>query len=467
MVLARASPPRITETQPTRAISRSRRCSRPSRWQSQLLRNLFQSQPDRCQDSLARESLKTLNRGFREHRVFFSIISNSTEKVLRDAGFLGKLQIIPYSMSALHSTAVLGLGIGITQPSTRILRRSACPERAETALLLLVAATAKLAGRDVPQPSRVATNIPTPRRVRHRRPAVRAIPIPRKSHSPRRSLSRLAFGSRSSRHSPPRLVLKVALHDTPAVVQSRKSLSTTLARAIARLVVRRYTIQAASRCRGYFDLAEKKDVFWPLFLTRSQKSLATVATPIHARRTPMSIQKANPYHSDSHTYAAIDRAVRARMMCLMRETYDLIAMHILWIDDMNRIRPFADRSQLSIRVRLRGPLRMTLGDEWAYITIQRGKDGQIYRQRHYIPTRSSSKRANAGVMRRARSWEGDATHALLVRIHEIRAEWGNLATVRRHLIGAAAIAGEPYTPEPMPEVNLRKLVDASKDGAHR
>ncbi len=181
----------------------------------------------------------------------------------------------------------------------------------------------------------------------------------------------------------------------------------------------------------------------------------------------MSIQTANPYHSDSHTYAAIDRAVRARMMCLMRETYDLIVMHILWIDDMNRIRPFADRSQLSIRVRLRGPLRMTLGDEWAYITIQRGKDGQIYRQRHYIPTRSSSKRANAGVMRRALSWEGEATHALLVRIHEIRAEWGNLASVRRHLIAAAAIAGEPYTPEPMPEVNLRKLVDASKDGAHR
>jgi hypothetical protein len=180
----------------------------------------------------------------------------------------------------------------------------------------------------------------------------------------------------------------------------------------------------------------------------------------------MSVQLANPYHSDSHTYAAIDRAVRARMMCLMRETYDLIVMHILWIDRMNRIRPFADRSQLSVRVRLRGPLGMTLGDEWAYITLQRGKDGQVYRQRHYIPTRSS-KGACAGVMRRARSWERVATHTLLMRIHEIHAEWGNLATVRRHLIAAAAIAGEPYTPEPMPEISLRALVDASKDGAHR
>ncbi|QVL48683.1 MAG: hypothetical protein KFB96_24495 [Thiocapsa sp.] len=212
---------------------------------------------------------------------------------------------------------------------------------------------------------------------------------------------------------------------------------------------------------------QKKDDFCPLFLTRSQKTLVTVDAPTNLRGTHMSIQTAHPYLSDSHAYAAIDRTVRARMMRLLRETYDLIVMHIHWLDQMNRIRPFADRSQLSVRVRLLGPLRMTLGDEWAYITLQRGKDGKVYRQRHYIPTRSSAKRASAGVMRRARSWERDATHALLARIHEIHTEWGHLATIRRHLIAAATIAVEPYTPEPMPEVSLRKLVDASKDGANR
>ncbi len=176
----------------------------------------------------------------------------------------------------------------------------------------------------------------------------------------------------------------------------------------------------------------------------------------------MTIQTAYSPLSGAPSYDGIDRAVRERMMCLLREVYDHVVLHILWIEEMNRGKPYRDRSQLSLRIRLIGPMRMTLADEWAYITLHRKMDGTMHRQRHYISTRRGHKLSEAGVMRRTRNWERDATKELLVRIHEIHIMWGHLATVRRHLIASAEIAGEPFEPQLMPDIGLRRLIEASR-----
>lgn len=162
------------------------------------------------------------------------------------------------------------------------------------------------------------------------------------------------------------------------------------------------------------------------------------------------------------SYRDYDHRLRMRMLELLRETIDRVAEHCLFQYTTGKGLPWKERSQLSLRFRLKGPLGGVYSDEWSKVTTFPSKEtGKLVRHLDYVKTRDKTKIRMDIVMGLARSWEREATAELLMYLHATRLEWAGLSKTRKALHEAAVCAGQPYKPLAIPQVRQRKILDAA------
>jgi hypothetical protein len=162
------------------------------------------------------------------------------------------------------------------------------------------------------------------------------------------------------------------------------------------------------------------------------------------------------------SYRDYDHRLRMRMLELLQETIDRVAEHCLFQFTSGKGMPWKDRSQLSLRFRLKGPLGGVYSDEWHKVTTFPSKEtGKIIRRLKNLKTRDEKKIKMDLVMGLARPWEREATAELLMYLHATRLEWSGLSKTRKALHEAAVCAGQPYKPQAIPQVRQRKILDAA------
>lgn len=160
-------------------------------------------------------------------------------------------------------------------------------------------------------------------------------------------------------------------------------------------------------------------------------------------------------------YRDLDHRLRTRMLEMLQETVDRVAAHILFQLENGKHRPWKERTRLSLRFRLKGPLGGTFSDEWSRVTVYASeKGGKVKRHLKTVNTREGKKMRTSDVMTLARNWEREATSDILIYLHATRLEWASLAQARKALHEAAVTAGQPYEMLAIPQVRQRKIIDA-------
>lgn len=173
--------------------------------------------------------------------------------------------------------------------------------------------------------------------------------------------------------------------------------------------------------------------------------------------------------SDLNPYVAADEAIRVLLLEVLRETVDRISEHCIFQEESGRHLPWTERSRLSVRFRLVGAQGATYSDEWAEVEHRLGRNRKRpKRYLTYLPRREGGPDWEARVLRLAQPWERDATRDLLRYLNAARKRWRHLAQARRGLLEASRIAGQPFSPQPLPKVRQRHILDAMRgmDDAH-
>lgn len=171
----------------------------------------------------------------------------------------------------------------------------------------------------------------------------------------------------------------------------------------------------------------------------------------------------------SRYYESLDQSIRAGMIAIVSETIEAVVEHILFVEGTGKQLRWRERSRLSVRFRLQGPLGGTYSDGWSQVIMvpigesTGGNNKKMRRSTQHIKTGTGRKKSYGRIRALCRPWERDATMELVNFLHRSRQEYMALSAMRTKTLAAARLAGGDFVPEPIADPKLGECVAATRE----
>ena len=171
----------------------------------------------------------------------------------------------------------------------------------------------------------------------------------------------------------------------------------------------------------------------------------------------------------SKYYESLDQNIRAGMIAIASETIEAVVEHILFVEETGKQLRWRERSRLSVRFRLQGPLGGTYSDAWSQVIMvpigeSTGENKKkMRRSTQHIKTGTGKKKSYGRIRALCRPWERDATMELVNFLHCSRQEYMTLSRTRTVILATARLAGGDFVPEPIADPKLGECVAATRE----